>query len=446
MYQNFFFLLLFMPSAAVLGWLLLNFLVARRTSTYMIVQFLLMDLFLFFTADALYSVPGVSTEILVHSHLVTVFSAPCAIPLIWLYFDRLRYARRFKITHFLWLLIPFSLTLTASSLTDTIGPAHLAPFLKALYLHGSQIIVNYQGTTLGHYYIWCHTIFRVAIVAELLFAVVYLVIYAIQENVRLSSFHEYFSKGEPIRVIDLQIFVLIIPAIFILIKVLFTKRFLDSHMWLSIALDTVITVSVFFFCRNAWFSARKTITKIQTRHAMMYNYHPSIMGPIKEIMVEELLEDVDQEFLLRLQDRLGDRLENKRSMTPKETSAVKDILFASSSNSWDDSLLTRFQTVMLNEQLFLQPSLSLQDIAERLHTNKTYISKLVNNSYNMSFPELLNSLRIDYAKQYIRNHPNAKQEEIARSCGFLSASSFNNIFRKITGMTPKTWVFKMMEK
>ena len=95
MYQNFFFLLLFMPSAAVLGWLLLNFLVARRTSTYMIVQFLLMDLFLFFTADALYSIPGVSTEILVHSHLVTVFSAPCVIPLIWLYFDRLRYARRF---------------------------------------------------------------------------------------------------------------------------------------------------------------------------------------------------------------------------------------------------------------------------------------------------------------------------------------------------------------
>jgi YesN/AraC family two-component response regulator len=64
----------------------------------------------------------------------------------------------------------------------------------------------------------------------------------------------------------------------------------------------------------------------------------------------------------------------------------------------------------------------------------------------MSFPEFLNTLRIDYAKQYIKNHPNAKQEEIARSCGFLSASSFNNIFRKITGMTPKTWVFKMAEK
>ena len=445
MSSNLFFLLLFLPSAAILGWLLLNYLVARRTSTYMIVQFLLLDLFLFFTADALYSIPGINTEILVHSHLVTVFSAPCAIPLIWMYFDRLRYGRSFKITHFLWILIPFSLTLTASSLTDTIGAAQLAPFLNALYLHGSQIMANYWGTTLGHYYIWCHTIFRVLIVGELLFAVIYLLIYILQENVRLRSFHNYYMKDEPIKVIDLQIFVLIVPAIFILIKVLFTKRFLDANLWLPIALNLVITVSVFFFNRNTWLGARKTVTKTQVRHVMMYNYNQSIAGPIKEIMVEELLEDVDQEFLLRLQDRLGDRLENSRSMTPKETNAVKDILFASSSNPWDDSLLTRFQTVMLNEQLFLQPSLSLQDIAERLHTNKTYISKLVNHSYNMSFPELLNSLRIDYAKQYIRNHPNAKQEEIARACGFLSASSFNNVFRKITGMTPKTWVFKKME-
>ena len=214
-------------------------------------------------------------------------------------------------------------------------------------------------------------------------------------------------------------------------------------MLCRIVLNTVISVSIFFFNRDAWFGARKTITKVQAKHVMMYNYHPSIKGPIKEIMVEELIEDVDQEFLLRLQDRVGDRLQHVSAMTPKEMNAVKDILFSSAGSPWDDSLLTRFQAVMLNEQLFLKPSLSLQDIAERLHTNKTYISKLVNNTYNMSFPEFLNTLRVDYAQQYIRNHPNAKQEEIARASGFLSASTFNNIFRKITGMTPKMWALKM---
>ncbi|MBO4466037.1 MAG: helix-turn-helix transcriptional regulator [Bacteroidales bacterium] len=440
---NLLILLLFLPSASVLGWLLLNFMVARRTSTYMVVQWLMFTLFLFFTADAIYSIPGIPSEFLVYSHLVTVFSAPCVFPIIWLYFDRLRYGRKFKAVHFFWTLIPVSLTLTAVSLTDTIGAAQLAPFLTELYENGTVILENYAGTAFGHYYAWCHTIFRIAIVGELLFAVVYLMIYVVQEGVRFKNFHNYFVHDNPIRVIELQIYVLIIPAIFVLIKVLFTKPFLDTHLWLSISLNVLISVSTFFFNRDAWFGARKTITRTQAKHVMMYNYHPSIKGPIKEIMVEELLEDVDQDFLLRLQDRVGDRLQHAQSMTPREMNAVKDILFGSAGNPWDDSLLTRFQTVMLNEQLFLQPSLSLQDIAERLHTNKTYISKLVNNTYNLSFPEFLNTLRIDYAQQYIRNHPNAKQEEIARASGFLSASTFNNIFRKITGLTPKMWALKM---
>ena len=440
---NFLALLLFLPSASVLGWLLLNFLVARRTPTYMIIQWLLFAMLLFFTADAIYSIPGIPSSILVYSHLVTIFAAPCAIPLLWMYFDRLRYGRRFKGTSFLWILIPFSLALTAVSLTDTIGAAQLTPFLDELYANGTVIMSKYVGTTFGHYYRWCHTVFRVVIAAELVFAVVYLLIYVFQEGVRFKSFHEYYSKGAPIKVIDLQIFVLIIPALFILVKVLFTKTFLDTHLWLPVVLNVVLSVSLFFFNRDAWFGARKTITRVQASHVMMYNYHPSIEGPIKEIMVEELLEGVSQEFLLRLQDKVGDRLQNTTAMTPREMNAVKDILFGAASNPWDDSLLTRFQTVMLNEQLFLQPSLSLQDIAERLHTNKTYISKLVNNTYNLSFPEFLNTLRVDYAKQYIKNHPNAKQEEIARASGFLSASTFNNIFRKITGMTPKMWALKM---
>lgn len=45
---------------------------------------------------------------------------------------------------------------------------------------------------------------------------------------------------------------------------------------------------------------------------------------------------------------------------------------------------------MQQERLYLQPSLTLSDVAERLHTNKTYVSKMVNQTYKMGFPELLN--------------------------------------------------------
>ena len=172
---------------------------------------------------------------------------------------------------------------------------------------------------------------------------------------------------------------------------------------------------------------------------MFYNYNQSIKGPIVEMMMDELLEEAEQDALLRFQEKIGETL-HMDQMTPAEMTAVKEKLFSSVAGSWDDSLLARFQNLMVNEQLFLQPSLSLGDIAERLHTNKTYISKLVNNTYNLSFPELLNTLRIDYAEQYLLNHREAKQSEVAQACGFLSASSFNNIFKKITGMTPKVWL------
>ena len=65
---------------------------------------------------------------------------------------------------------------------------------------------------------------------------------------------------------------------------------------------------------------------------------------------------------------------------------------------------------------------------------------MVNSTYNISFPELVNTLRIDYAEDYIANHREARQEDIAKACGFPSASSFNNTFKRITGMPPRIWL------
>ena len=62
---------------------------------------------------------------------------------------------------------------------------------------------------------------------------------------------------------------------------------------------------------------------------------------------------------------------------------------------------------------------------------------MVNQTYNLGFPEVLNILRVDYSQQYMRSHPMASQEEIAKACGFLSASSFNGTFKRITDVTPK---------
>ena len=90
--------------------------------------------------------------------------------------------------------------------------------------------------------------------------------------------------------------------------------------------------------------------------------------------------------------------------------------------------------------MFLQPQLTVTNIADRLGTNKTYISKLVNSAYKMPFPDFINSLRVDYAQRFIINHRDATQAEVAKASGFTSASALNNTFKKVTGLTPKIWL------
>ena len=72
-----------------------------------------------------------------------------------------------------------------------------------------------------------------------------------------------------------------------------------------------------------------------------------------------------------------------------------------------------------------------------------FATGVTNQNYNIGFPEVLNIMRVDYSCEYIRRHPQASQEDVARACGFLSASTFNSTFKRVTGYTPKVWAARM---
>lgn len=123
---------------------------------------------------------------------------------------------------------------------------------------------------------------------------------------------------------------------------------------------------------------------------------------------------------------------------PQESGTI--IADAHQSLADEEKLRIRFEDLIVTEQLFLKQGIRISDIATMLETNRTYISRLVNNTYNMSFSDYMNTLRIDYAEQYLLHHKDAKQSDIAEACGFPNAPAFNNVFKKITGVTPKIWL------
>lgn len=129
--------------------------------------------------------------------------------------------------------------------------------------------------------------------------------------------------------------------------------------------------------------------------------------------------------------------------TTKENNEVKpDNLTAASSKE----LMQRINQLMLAEQLFLLPELKIQDIAQRLNTNRTYISDTIRAVEGCSFIQYINTLRVDYAKQLLQQHPYMKILEVTTRSGFSTDTSFFRTFKAITGMSPKEWAAKFTEK
>ena len=77
----------------------------------------------------------------------------------------------------------------------------------------------------------------------------------------------------------------------------------------------------------------------------------------------------------------------------------------------------------------------MNSIGKALGYNPKYLSQCLSVLPEISFPTILNSLRVDYAKSLLLKS-NFKIIDIAYECGFESEQSFHRAFLKIAGMTP----------
>ena len=97
--------------------------------------------------------------------------------------------------------------------------------------------------------------------------------------------------------------------------------------------------------------------------------------------------------------------------------------------------LTRF---MKEEKPYLEPTLSLQELASRLDVPPRELSILINHHLSKHFFDFVNDFRIEHAKDILSDP--SKQDltilEILYEVGFNSKSSFNSAFKKVTGFTP----------
>lgn len=102
----------------------------------------------------------------------------------------------------------------------------------------------------------------------------------------------------------------------------------------------------------------------------------------------------------------------------------------------------QLREVMLNKKPYIEPSLTIYDLAQMIDIPPHQLSKVINTEFHCNFFEFVNSYRIEEFRQKVFSgeFKNLTILGIALECGFNSKSSFNRIFKESTGLTPGDFI------
>lgn len=104
-------------------------------------------------------------------------------------------------------------------------------------------------------------------------------------------------------------------------------------------------------------------------------------------------------------------------------------------------LKARLLTLMEHDKPYLDPEITLPGLAQALNAPSAHLSRVINELLGKNFFEFINQHRIEAARQRlaIREAAGEKLITVALECGFNSLSTFNRVFKDVTGRTPSDY-------
>ncbi len=103
--------------------------------------------------------------------------------------------------------------------------------------------------------------------------------------------------------------------------------------------------------------------------------------------------------------------------------------------------LQQIELLLQNEKLFLEPNLTIKELAEKMEWSPRKISIIINSASGTNFSDYINRMRIEEACNRFINPKDKKEtiSEVLFDCGFNSRSVFNSLFKLYTGHTPSSY-------
>lgn len=104
------------------------------------------------------------------------------------------------------------------------------------------------------------------------------------------------------------------------------------------------------------------------------------------------------------------------------------------------TLIRKIDAVVREQSLFVNPSLTIQDLANAVNSNRSYVSAAINQAYGINFSTYINRFRVEEAKRILADCKYALDKQAiadAIACsGFNSDQTFYRVFKEQTGLTP----------
>lgn len=108
-----------------------------------------------------------------------------------------------------------------------------------------------------------------------------------------------------------------------------------------------------------------------------------------------------------------------------------------------ESILQRMEKLLEQDQIYTRSDLTIEKLAHRLSTNRTYLSQIINEVYSKSYSNLINEYRVAHAMKMLSDPKIGTKysiDAIAKDSGFNSISNFNMVFKKYSGVTPSIFI------
>lgn len=357
----------------------------------------------YYFADTMLLGDSISGVFAIIGSVVCQFVGPMILPLYLLMTRSMMRSNYYSWTTGFWFTPPVMLG-SASLLLFTLMGDHAGEY--ALQFHSCSPLPSVYADSNIHqmHYLFAHNIFLLVMLLEIVYSVGYYIYMMVHSGYRMRAIVKLLRTGGNVPIVNL-----LYPALIVLLLLAGARLLLGR----IIAPDYLVAVTAVF---NLFISLVLIVINYFTLYA---NRSPVTLRTLRSPLSSA---DSNKHY------HYGAEKENAE--TPIE--GMSALSYA--------ELVDGFRALVMVERVYLESSVTIEDVAVRLHSNRTYISCLVSKEFGMSFRDYLGSLRVEHAQKYMKSHPAATQDEVAQASGFSSASTFNKKFRQVVGVSPRQWM------